>query len=202
MPGSCGSHTHNRLSFCIPFGLCSSSLSSINSRFGWGSHEGIGSSFYSQSTGTWPGGVCFFSNQWWGGGYGKRDCCSGRRGIDQPGQAPLSPALWVLGYLFSSHLCIPSSPGKSFWFLPLLRAGGGELRSCHRSVFCAFELQVSSRRRIFCIAGEKGEVGRHMGQRWCMSVPSLPPKNWSGLLLFESCCEAVLYPSEISTQKS
>lgn len=35
-----------------------------------------------------------------------------------------------------------------------------------------------------------------------VSVPSLnPPKNWSGLSLFESCCESVLYLPKTSTQK-
>lgn len=153
-----------------------------------------------------PAAVCSFSDQWWGGGWGKRDCCSGRQGTDQPGQAPLPPALWDGGLfvllsplypIFSREeflVFVSSEQNRRRWVEVMLQI--------EEWLFCAFVLQISSRRQIWCTAGEKGEVGRHMGERGCTSVPSLSPKNWSGLSHFESCCEASeLYPSEISTQK-
>lgn len=67
----------------------------------------------------------------------------------------------LLRCLFYSHLCTPSSLGKSFWFLPLLSsAGGGELRSCPREtngyfmpLYC--KSQVGGR---YCVLQEKRET--------------------------------------------
>lgn len=67
-------------------------------------------------------------------------------------------------------------------------------------LFCAFVLRISKRRQV-CIAGERGEVRRHMVEWRQMSIPKLTPSKLEWLLFLQKLLWSSAVPSQSKHQE-